>query len=58
MLLLFRPVDWIEFLRMTLNPEIDASLYVMDLPEGVEMSKGFSALSGFGGSGSSESTTD
>lgn len=48
----------IEFVRMIVNPEIEPSLYVMDLPESVEITKGFSALSGFGRSGSSESTTD
>ena len=37
----------IEFDSMSVNPEISASLYVVDLPADVEITKGFSALSGF-----------
>ncbi len=36
----------IEFNRIDINPELSASLYVMDLPADVEITKGFSALSG------------
>jgi outer membrane lipoprotein-sorting protein len=37
----------IEFAEVSVNPEIAASLYVVDLPEDVEVTRGFSALSGF-----------
>ena len=40
----------IEFDRIDVNPELSASLYVMDLPPDVEISKGFSALSGLSNS--------
>ena len=36
----------IEFNRFEVNPELSASIYVMELPPDVEVSKGFSALSG------------
>jgi outer membrane lipoprotein-sorting protein len=42
----------IEFDHMSVNPEISASLYVVDLPADVEITKGFSALSGFSDSSS------
>jgi outer membrane lipoprotein-sorting protein len=42
----------IEFDRMSVNPEIAASLYVVELPADVEVTKGFSALSGFSDSSS------
>lgn len=42
----------IEFETMDINPELSASLYEVDLPDDVEISKGFSALSGFGESSS------
>ena len=42
----------IEFDRIDVNPELSASLYVMDLPPDVEISKGFSALSGLSDSAS------
>jgi outer membrane lipoprotein-sorting protein len=42
----------IEFDRMSINPELAASLYVVDLPADVEVTKGFSALSGFSDSSS------
>jgi outer membrane lipoprotein-sorting protein len=37
----------IEFEQVSINPEIAASLYVVDLPDDVEVTRGFSALSGF-----------
>ncbi len=42
----------IEFDRIEINPELSASLYVIDLPPDVEISKGFSALSGLSNSAS------
>ncbi len=42
----------IEFETMNVNPELSAALYEVDLPDDVEVSKGFSALSGFGDSSS------
>jgi len=36
----------IEFDHIEINPELSASLYVMELPPDVEITKGFSALSG------------
>jgi len=36
----------IEFFQMVLNPELAAGLYNVELPEDVEITKGFSALSG------------
>lgn len=38
----------IEFERMQINPELAASLYDVHLPEDVQVTQGFSALSGFG----------
>ncbi len=40
----------IEFDRIEVNPELSASLYVMELPPDVEITKGFSALSGLSNS--------
>lgn len=37
----------IEFQRVTVNPEIAANLYEVELPPDVNVTKGFSALSGF-----------
>jgi outer membrane lipoprotein-sorting protein len=37
----------IEFDRVQLNPELSASLYTLDLPADVQVTKGFSAISGF-----------
>ena len=37
----------IEFDRMTVNPELAAGLYRMEIPAGVVVTRGFSALSGF-----------
>jgi outer membrane lipoprotein-sorting protein len=42
----------IEFDSMSVNPDLSASLYVVELPADVEVTKGFSALSGFSGSSS------
>jgi len=42
----------IEFDRMSVNPELSASIYEVDLPADVEVTKGFSALSGFSDSSS------
>ncbi len=42
----------IEFDRIEVNPELSASLYLMDLPPDVEITKGFSALSGLSDSAS------
>ena len=41
-------VRLIEFRQMLVNPVIETSLYVVELPDDVEVSKGFSALSGLG----------
>ncbi len=38
----------VEFEEMTINPTLAASLYVVELPPDVEVSRGFSALSGVG----------
>ena len=38
----------VEFDRLDVNPELAASLYELQLPEDVQITKGFSALSGFG----------
>jgi len=35
----------VEFASMTVNPVLESSLYVVDIPDDVEISKGFSALS-------------
>jgi hypothetical protein len=35
------------FDKVVLNPELSASLYTLDLPADVRVTKGFSALSGF-----------
>lgn len=40
-------VRLIEFEGMSINPELSASLYHVELPPDVEISRGFSALSGF-----------
>jgi outer membrane lipoprotein-sorting protein len=40
----------VEFDRLDVNPEIAASLYEVELPADVQVTKGFSALSGFGNS--------
>jgi outer membrane lipoprotein-sorting protein len=40
------------FDRMSINPDLSASLYIVDLPADVEVTKGFSALSGLSGSSS------
>jgi len=37
----------VEFAQMTVNPELAASIYEVELPEDVEVVKGFSALSSF-----------
>ncbi len=37
----------IDFDRMTVNPELAANLYRMEIPAGVVVTNGFSALSGF-----------
>jgi outer membrane lipoprotein-sorting protein len=37
----------IDFDRMAVNPELAANLYRMEIPEGVVITNGFSALSGF-----------
>lgn len=37
----------IQFGRMQVNPELSASIYTMDIPPGVVVTNGFSALSGF-----------
>ena len=37
----------IEFHEILLNPDLSASLYTVDLPPDVEVSKGFSGLPGF-----------
>ena len=42
----------IEFDRIDVNPELSASIYVMDLPPDVEVTKGFSVLSGLSDSAS------
>jgi len=42
----------IEFDRMNVNPDLSASLYEVVLPADVEVTEGFSALSGLGGSAS------
>jgi outer membrane lipoprotein-sorting protein len=39
----------VEFEEMLINPDLSASLYVVDLPDDVKVTKGFSALSGFNG---------
>ncbi len=41
----------IEFEQMSMNPELAAGLYTVDLPADVTVTKGFSALSGFSASG-------
>ena len=38
----------IEFERMEVNPQLAADLYHVELPDDVDVSKGFSAFSGFG----------
>ncbi len=35
----------VDFATMTVNPDLAASLYVVEIPDDVEVSKGFSALS-------------
>ena len=40
----------VVFDEMRINPDLAASLYVVDLPDDVKVTKGFSALSGFNGS--------
>ena len=42
----------IEFDGMSVNPDLAASLYIVELPADVKVTKGFSALSGFSGSSS------
>jgi outer membrane lipoprotein-sorting protein len=37
----------IEFDRVELNPDLSASLYTMEIPPGIPITTGFSALSGF-----------
>jgi len=38
----------IDFEKMEVNPQLAADLYSVDLPDDVDVSKGFSAFSGFG----------
>lgn len=40
----------IQFVRVQVNPELSASLYTMEIPPGVVVTNGFSALSGFASS--------
>ena len=48
----------IEFENVAVNPEIAMSLYSVQLPDDVEITKGFSALSGFGQKGTDDASDD